>query len=142
MKTAREVLSVIPKSTVSITPDASVYEALEVMSDHHVGALLVIRQGELVGVLSERDYARKVALLNRNSRDTRVDEIMTERVVCIDAERTVDECMALMSDRHIRHLPVLDGQKLLGMLSMRDLVEETLSEQRFTIEQLEVYIRG
>jgi CBS domain-containing protein len=136
------VLSVIPKSTVSITPDASVYEALEVMSDHHVGALLVIRQGELVGVLSERDYARKVALLNRNSRDTRVDEIMTERVVCIDAERTVDECMALMSDRHIRHLPVLDGQKLLGMLSMRDLVEETLSEQRFTIEQLEVYIRG
>ncbi len=140
MKTAREVLSVVPKSTISIAPDASVYDALEVMSDHHLGALLVLREGELIGVMSERDYARKVALKNRNSRDTRVEEIMTDRVVCVDAERTVDECMALMSDRHIRHLPVLADGRLLGMLSMRDLVDETLAEQRFTIEQLEGYI--
>jgi CBS domain-containing protein len=142
MKTARQVLNDTSHSMVPITPGASVFEALEVMSDRHVGALLVMKEGHLIGVMSERDYARKVALMNRSSRDTRVDEIMTDRVVCVAAERTVDECMALMTQRDIRHLPVLDGDTLLGMLSMRDLVEETISDQRFTIDQLEVYIRG
>ncbi len=142
MKTARQVLNDTSHSMVPITPGASVFEALEVMSDRHVGALLVMAEGHLIGVMSERDYARKVALMNRSSRDTRVDEIMTDRVVCIGAERTVDECMALMTQRDIRHLPVLDGDMLLGMLSMRDLVEETISDQRFTIDQLEVYIRS
>jgi CBS domain-containing protein len=141
MKTARQLINDLSSSMVPITPGASVFEALEVMSDRHVGALLVIDEGHLIGVMSERDYARKVALLNRNSRDTRVEEIMTDHVVCVGAERTVDECMALMTERDIRHLPVLDGDTLLGMVSMRDLVEETISDQRFTIEQLEIYIR-
>ncbi len=142
MKTARELLELKRPGIVSVSPEATVYEALELMAERHIGALLVMEGPQLVGVLSERDYARKVALNNRNSRETKVREIMTERVICIGPERTIDECMALMSERHIRHLPVLDGDTLIGLLSMRDLVQDTISEQRFLIEQLELYIRS
>jgi CBS domain-containing protein len=142
MKTARELLQVKRPGIVSVSPDATVYEALEVMAERHIGAVLVMDGAQMVGVLSERDYARKVALNNRNSRETKVRDIMTAKVICIGPERTVDECMGLMSERHIRHLPVLDGDTVIGLLSMRDLVQDTISEQRFLIEQLELYIRS
>jgi CBS domain-containing protein len=142
MKTARELLQVKRPGIVSVSPEDTVYEALEVMAERHIGAVLVMEASQMVGVLSERDYARKVALNNRNSRETKVKEIMTAKVICIGPERTVDECMALMSERHIRHLPVLDGDTVIGLLSMRDLVQDTISEQRFLIEQLELYIRS
>jgi CBS domain-containing protein len=127
----------------SISPDASVYEALEVMADKNIGATLVIdRGGGLVGIMSERDYARKVILRGRMSRDTRVREIMTPDVVCVGPEQTVEECMALMTAKRIRHLPVLEKGQLVGVISVGDVVKSIISEQEFTIEQLESYISG
>ena len=124
----------------SIAPDASVFEAVQLMADKRVGALMVVEQNELVGVISERDYAREIVLKDRGSRDTQVSAIMTRRVLYVRPDQTLDECMALMTEKNLRHLPVLDNGRLIGVISMRDVVKELISEKEFMIAQLENYI--
>jgi CBS domain-containing protein len=126
----------------SVSPHATVYETIEIMADKGVGALVVMENEKLVGIISERDYARKVILQGRSSRDTPVVDIMTSDIIHTSPESTVDECMALMTDNKIRHLPVMAEEKLLGVISIGDLVKATISEQKSTIEQLERYISG
>lgn len=127
----------------TIGTDTRVFEALCLMADKDVGALMVITgDGRLVGVISERDYARKVILHGKSSHDVPVRDIMSDEVVTVSPEQTVEDCMALMTERHIRHLPVMNGGILVGVLSIGDLVKETISQQQFTIDQLESYIKG
>jgi len=137
-----EILSAKGKEVWSVSPDSTVYEAIEMMADKGVGALAVTSGANLAGIVSERDYARKVILQGKSSKDIRVEEIMTTNVVCVSEERKVDECLALMTEKRIRHLPVLAGDALVGMISVGDLVKSIIREQSFTIEQLESYIRG
>ena len=126
----------------SIAPTATVYEAIARMSEKSVGALLVLSEGRLAGIISERDYARKVILKDRSSKETQVWEIMTDRVITASPHNTVEECMRSMTEHRIRHLPVLDKGHLIGMISIGDLVADIMSEQQFTIQQLEQYITG
>ena len=143
MKTVKELLRGKGYQVWSIGPDATVYEALTLMAEKDVGALLVLDSaGHLVGVLSERDYARKIVLKGKTSRETPVREIMTEKVVWVRPDQTIEECMALMTNKRIRHLPVLEGGRLLGVISIGDVVKDIISEQEFMIEQLENYITG
>jgi CBS domain-containing protein len=142
MKTVRQLLQVKGTRVCSVTPETTVYQALGVMAEHNIGALLVLSQGELVGIFSERDYARKVALRGKSSRDTRVEEIMTEKVDCVGPTQSVHQCMELMTQKHIRHLPVMENGRLVGVISIGDVVKAVISEQEFTIEQLESYITG
>jgi CBS domain-containing protein len=142
MKTVSQLLQGKSRTLCTISPDARVYDALKLMADKDIGALLVVRDDKLAGILSERDYARKVILQGKSSHDMLVKEIMTERVICVQPGNTVDECMALMTDKRIRHLPVIENDKLLGVLSIGDLVKETISEQKFMIQQLESYIHS
>ena len=140
--TVRGILSEKGSNVISTMPTASVYEALKTMAEKNVGALVVLDGDRLVGIISERDYARKIVLLGRTSLDTKVAEIMSAKVICATPEQTVQECMAMMSAKAIRHLPVLDHKKVVGMVSIGDLVKAIISEQKFTIEQLENYIAG
>lgn len=126
----------------SITPDASVFEAITLMAQKEIGAVLVVEERRLVGILSERDYARKIILQGRSSRDTAVRTIMTDKVFYVRPDQTLEDCMALMTARRIRHLPVLDGERLLGVVSIGDVVKSLLSEQEVRIQQLEQYITG
>jgi CBS domain-containing protein len=126
----------------SIPPDASVYEAIKLMADKGVGALLVMEGQRLVGIVSERDYARKVILQGKSSRDTPIREIMTDKVFYVRPDQTVEDCMALMTARRIRHLPVLDDDRVIGVVSIGDLVKAVISEQEVRIQQLEQYIMG
>jgi CBS domain-containing protein len=142
MKTAKQLLANKPKGVVSIAPDENVLEALKLMADHDIGALVVLDGEKLVGILSERDYARKIVLLGKSSRDTLVREIMTHRVLCVSPSQMVDECMELMTQKRCRHLPVVEDKHVIGILSIGDLVKETISEQLETIHQLESYIRS
>lgn len=142
MKTVRQLLQGKSKGVCTVSPDTPVFDALKLMAEKDIGALLVVEKGRLAGILSERDYARKVILHNKSSHDTPVREIMTERVICVQPRNTVEECMALMTDKHIRHLPVLDNDSLIGVLSIGDLVKSTISEQADTIRQLESYIHS
>jgi CBS domain-containing protein len=140
MKTVKQLLESKAPGVVTIAPEASVFEALELMADKDIGAVVVTHNSRVIGIMSERDYARKVILHNKSSKELPVAQIMTEKVVYVRPTQTVDECMALMTDKHIRHLPVLDGEQLIGVLSIGDLVRATISEQDFVIKQLENYI--
>lgn len=126
----------------AISPEASVYEAIEQMSEKHIGCLIVLTGGRLTGIVSERDYARKVILKGRHSRDTRVREIMSTPVLFVTPENTVDECMRLMTTRRVRHLPVLENERVVGLLSMGDVVNWILESYEDTIQHLHSYISG
>jgi CBS domain-containing protein len=142
VETVRSILKTKGSQVWSLPPEATVYDALAVMAEKQVGALLVISQGKPVGVVSERDYARKVFLRGRSSMDTRLDEIMGSPVITVTPDHTVDECMRIMTHHRIRHLPVMDGEQLAGVVSIGDLVNSIISSQQATIEQLHSYIAG
>ncbi|MBW1685290.1 MAG: CBS domain-containing protein [Deltaproteobacteria bacterium] len=142
MKTVRQILGAKGHTVLTIGPDATVYEALQELAAHDVGALVVTEEGEVVGLFSERDYARKLVLLGRPSKETPVREIMTKEVICVGSKQTVDGCMALMTEKKVRHLPVLENEQLAGIISMRDVVKATIEDREATIEQLEHYIKG
>jgi CBS domain-containing protein len=142
METAAQLLRHKGGSIHSVGPDAPVLDAIRLMAEHSVGALLVMEGQRLVGVVSERDYARKVILRGFASSETPVRQIMSSPVMTVRPEQTVRECMQLMSEKRFRHLPVLDGEKVVGVLSIGDLVRSVLAEQQQTIEELERYIRS
>lgn len=142
MATVRQMLQAKSRPLSTIGPEARVFDALELMAAEEIGALLVVERDRLVGILSERDYARKVILHGKSSRDIAVREIMTQRVLCVPPERTVEECMALMTDKRVRHLPVIENDQLIGVVSIGDVVKEIISEQQFMIKQLESYIHN
>jgi len=142
MKTVKQILREKGDKILSIDPGATVFDALKLMAEKNVGALLVLEGGRVVGILSERDYARKVILHGKSSLNTPVRDIMTDRVMFIRPEQTVEECMALMTEKHIRHLPVLVENQLTGVVSIGDLVKPSIDEKDFVIKQLENYITG
>jgi CBS domain-containing protein len=142
MKPVSELLKKRDGTLWHVRPDDSVYAALELLARYEVGALMVMDRGRLVGVFSERDYTRKVALQGRNSRETRVAAIMTSQVVSVGPRTGTRDCMALMSERRIRHLPVIDGDTVLGMISIRDLMDDIIADHEATIAQLESYIQS
>ena len=143
MKTAVQILRSKPDQTVhTMEPTASAYEAARFMADKNIGALVVIERGKVVGIVSERDCARKLVAMARSSQDTLLRDIMSSPVMYVRPDQTGEECMALMTENRLRHLPVMDAGQLIGLISIGDLVKATISEQRFIIEQLEHYISG
>ena len=141
MKTLRQLIEGKNKKLAYVAPEQTVLQALQIMAENEVGALVVLEGDRLAGIFSERDYARKIILRDRTSANTLVREIMTSKVVCVTPDRTVEECMAIMTEKRFRHLPVIDeNQKLLGIISIGDVVKEMISEQQFIISQLENYI--
>jgi CBS domain-containing protein len=142
MKTVAELLKAKPARVVSVTPEMTVLDAIKVLAAEDVGAAIVMTGNRLAGIVSERDYTRKVILQGRASNNTRVEEIMTANVVCVSPRTKARECMALMTEKQIRHLPVLDEGRVVGMVSIRDIVSDIIADQDFTIEQLEHYISG
>jgi CBS domain-containing protein len=136
------ILKTKSSNILTVTPDTSTYDALQIMADNNVGALLVVKGENLVGIFSERDYARKVVLKGKTSRDTKVSEMMTTNVLYIGPNCTIDECMALMTKKRIRHIPVMEDNKLIGVVSIGDVVKQIISEHESTIQQLENYITG
>lgn len=141
MKIVRQILDGKGREVYSVNVDTPVYEAIQLMAEKEVGALIVMDGEKVAGIVSERDYARKVILKGKSSQSTAIGEIMTSRVIGVRSDRTVEECMALMTSKGIRHLPVIDDDRLVGMLSIRDLLRATIADQQFTIEQLESYIK-
>jgi signal-transduction protein with cAMP-binding, CBS, and nucleotidyltransferase domain len=142
LRTVSELLRPRQGTLWHVRPEDSVFDALRLLAEHEVGALMVMDQGRLVGILSERDYTRKVALAGRNSRETRVADIMTSQVLWVAPATTTEGCMALMSAKKVRHLPVINAGTVLGMVSMRDLVDDIIAEQASTIAHLENYLRS
>ena len=142
MLTVRQCLGKKGNEVWSTEPDATVFEALQLMAERDIGALLVLDSGGLVGIFSERDYARKVILYGKSSKETTVGDIMTTQVIFVRPEHTIEECMALMTEERIRHLPVIEGERVIGVISIGDVVKEIISEQEFVIEQLTNYITG
>lgn len=142
MDTVRDLLRAKPPTVWTVEPDTSVYEALQLMADKDIGAVLVLDAGMLVGIFSERDYARKVVLRGKTSRETTVGELMTRVLFYVTPQQTIEECVALMTEKHIRHLPVLEGQTLVGIVSIGDAGRAIISEQQTTIQHLERYITG
>lgn len=142
MLSVQQLLEQKPKGIFSVQPDDPVITAIRKMAEHHVGALLVMTGDKLVGIVSERDYARKVVLLGRSSTETRVAEIMTSKVISVTPRQDANDCMRLMTDKRIRHLPVVNGERVIGVLSIGDLVRAVIEEQERTIADLETYIHG
>ncbi|MEL6302406.1 MAG: CBS domain-containing protein [Pseudomonadota bacterium] len=142
MRSIRTLLEKKGTHVWSIRPEATVFEAVQEMAKKEIGALPVMDGEELVGIISERDYARRIILKERASKETRVDEVMTRKVVCAKPSQQVEECMAIMMNGKFRHLPVMEDKKVIGVISLRDLVKTVIAEQQFTIEQLESYIAG
>lgn len=143
MTVVAEILKAKADATVhTIGPDASVLDALRLMAERQIGALLVVQDGQIQGILTERDYARKIALLGRSSAQTPVQEVMTRSVMFVHPHQTSEQCMQLMTDKRLRHLPVMDGEQLVGIISIGDLVADIISEQKFIIEQMTHYIGG
>ena len=139
----RPILELLKKRDAtmwSLAPGDSVFDALQQLANHNVGAMMVMDQGKLLGVFSERDYTRKIALEGRSSRETQVRDIMTAQVLTVGPKSSTDDCMALMSQKKIRHLPVVDGAKVLGMVSIRDLMDDIIKDRELTITQLQNYI--
>lgn len=142
MQTIGQLLNHKKHSIISVSPDISVFESLKVMADNEIGALLITVEGKLVGILSERDYARKVILHGKNSKETKVSEIMTEKVFTIQQSSNLEECMQIMTNSRIRHLPVFNGEELVGVVSIGDVLKAVLQSKEQLINQLEQYISG
>lgn len=142
MKTISQFLDQSKRPVYSVGPNATVREALEIMAQHNIGALLVLHGSALAGIFSERDYARKVTLKGKNSSELKVSEIMTAKVISIDTRHTIDQCMQIMTDNHIRHLPIMNGQTVIGLISIGDVVREMIAYQKSMIDQLQSYITG
>jgi len=143
VETAANILKSKPDQTVhTITPTASVFDAVKLMAEKNIGALLVMEGEKVVGIITERDYARKVVLMARSSKETPVRDVMTSSVMYVRPDQTSEECMVLMTENRLRHLPVMNGDKLIGLISIGDLVKDIISEQKFIIQQLEHYITG
>ncbi len=140
MRTVKDLLAVKGDTVWSVSPDQSVFEALVLMAEKKIGALMVVEDSEIAGILSERDYARSVILMDRSSKTTKVREIMSDKVLSVQPDHTIEACMALMTEKGFRHLPVLQQGKLVGVLSMQDLVRSVVEEQKHVISQLESYI--
>jgi CBS domain-containing protein len=143
MKLVAQILRSKPDPTVhAVAPTASMFDALKLMAEKNIGALLIMEGETIVGMVSERDYARKIALSGRSSKETPVRDVMTYPVMYVGPQQSTEECMALMTEKRLRHLPVLDDGKLIGLISIGDLVKDIISEQNFVIEQLQRYISG
>lgn len=140
MSTVHDILKSKGDTVYSVRPETTVLEALGVMAENDIGAVLVLDGEKLVGILTERDYARKVVLAGRSSKDSQVRDVMTAHVLCVPRGRRVDECMALMTDKRLRHLPVVEHKRVVGLVSIGDLVKATIDDQEFTIAQLQSYI--
>jgi CBS domain-containing protein len=141
MVTVKKILEVKKKGFWTIAPDISAYEALQIMAENDVGALLVVgKEKDLLGIITERDYSRKVVLKGRSSKETPVSELMTASAYCVTPDDPIENCMSIMNDKHVRHLPVLDRGKLVGLVSIRDVVNMIISERETTIRHLEEYI--
>jgi CBS domain-containing protein len=142
MATVRDMIRKKGYEVFTITPEATVFEALNVMAKHNIGALLVMTEGEIKGIVSERDCIRKVEVMGRNVRDTKISHIMTSDVITVEADQPLEDCMEVMIDKNIRHLPVCEGKKLLGVVSVRDVLKEVIEVQQMMLSQLERYITG
>ena len=142
MKTISQFLDQSNRPIHSVGPNATIREALEIMAQHNIGALLVIDGQTLVGIFSERDYARKVVLKGLSSNDAKVSEVMTSKVITINTKHSIDQCMQIMTDKHIRHLPIVNDSQVLGLISIGDVVREMIAYQKSMIEQLQSYIAG
>ena len=142
MITVRQLIQSKGSNVWTVAPDAPVYDALKLMAEKNVGALVVLTEGKVVGILSERDYARKVILYGKSAHEVPVREIMTQEVVCVQPNQTVEDCMKTMTARHIRHLPVVESDAVVGLISIGDVVKSIISQQEHVISQLEGYISG
>lgn len=143
MKSAAQILKAKAEQHIyAVTPSTAALDAIKLMAEKNIGAVLVMQEEKIVGIVSERDYARKIVLMGRSSEGTPVSDIMTSPVMYVRPHHTNEECMALMTDNRLRHLPVMDGDRLLGLISIGDLVKDIISEQQFIIRQLEHYIAG
>lgn len=140
MGTVKDLLQKKGAIIHSVGPDTSVYNALELLSSKNVGALVVLQDDDVIGIFTERDYARKVALKGRSSKETLIKDIMTDRLIFVSPENTIEDCMEIMTDKHIRHLPVMENNKLSGVISIGDLVKFVIEEKNFIIKNLEHYI--
>jgi CBS domain-containing protein len=140
--TVRQLLREKDSHVWSVSPGASIFEALELMAQKDIGGVLVMEGEKLVGIFSERDYARKAYKQQLAAQDITVSEMMTQIVVHVKPEQTIDDCMAIMTSKHIRHLPVVEDERVIGMVTIRDVVNQVIAEQKFTIQQLEKYISG
>ncbi len=142
MKLVKHILNSKGHEILSVKPNDTVFDAVKLMADKSIGSLLVMNGDKLVGIVTERDYARKVILEGKSSKDSSVKEVMNSKVLCVSPDQTVDECMALMTDKRVRHLPVLDHKHVVGIISIGDLVNAVISEQQILIDHLEHYIQG
>jgi CBS domain-containing protein len=142
MKPVSAILSKRSSTLWLVKPDDTVFDALKLLADYEIGALMVMEHGKLVGIMSERDYTRKIALQGKNSKETKVSEIMTKNVMVVSPNTRTRECMALMSEKRFRHLPVMEGDTVVGMISIRDIMDDIIADHELTISQLESYINS